>query len=168
MIPEPRGRRGRCPCCHTLDTRLRPCLGCDWAGASGRVESKERLERLSPGSGHDAYNPTGCRVCAACLHQMSAHPIHCPLRRFHDLAPSSPPTAWDGPLPASPHLPVPGSSPEGAPSPSGTPHPGPDPLASTWALWEQWLSERGWPEITECYWRRLVAFLQSERKQSAE
>lgn len=146
MIPEPSGRlsRGRCPCCHTFDMRLYPCLGCDWAGATGRVESKERLERLSPGSGPNAYNPTGCRVCANCWRQMSAGPLHCPLRLFHDLAPAS-----THPL-ASSFRQEPGS------------------LASTWALWEQWLQERGWPEITECFWRRLVAFLQAEQESTGE
>jgi hypothetical protein len=141
MIPEPSGRltRGRCPCCHTVDVRLYPCLGCDWAGAVERLESKERLESLSPGSGHNAFNPTGCRVCAACLQQMPTAPHHCPLRVFHDLAPSN----------ARASL-------------------GRERLAATWAAWERWLQERGWPEITETYWHRLLTFLKTERESAGE
>jgi hypothetical protein len=121
--------------------RLYPCLGCDWAGAVERVESKERLERLSPGSGHNAFNPTGCRVCAACLGQMTTAPVHCPLRVFHDLAPR--------PGRASSRL-------------------GRERLAATWIAWERWLRDRGWPEITETYWHRLLTFLRSERESFPE
>jgi hypothetical protein len=143
MIPEPGGisRRGRCPCCHAFDARLYPCLGCNWGAAIGRQESKERLEQFSPGSGPNAYNPTGCRVCAACLQQMTVQPLSCPLRVFHDL----------GPHPSSQASIV-----------------ARERLTATWTRWERWLGERGWPEITETYWHRLLAFLQAERNSSRE
>lgn len=143
MIPEPSGRlsRGRCPCCHAGEVRLYPCLGCDWAAATGRQESKERLEQFSPGSGPNAYNPTGCRVCAQCRRQMSPNPYHCPLRILHDL----------------------GAQPPGLPGP--TPW---DRLPISCAFWERWLQERGWPEITETYWHRLLAFLQTKRGVQSE
>jgi hypothetical protein len=143
MIPEPSGRltRGRCPCCHNHDVRLYPCLGCDWAAATERQESKERLELLSPGSGHNAYNPTGCRVCMTCRGQVAQNPFHCPLRVFHDLAPP----------------------PQRGRTPSGW-----DRLPAAAAFWERWLRERGWPEVTESYWHRLVAFLKAERQVETE
>jgi len=143
MIPEPGGvsRRGRCPCCHTFDVRLYPCLGCNWAAATGRQESKERLERLSSGSGPNAFNPTGCRVCAACLRQMANEPLYCPLRVFHDLGREQ---ALQAAIVAR------------------------ERLTATWTTWERWLRDRGWPEITETYWHRLLAFLQAERNSPHE
>jgi hypothetical protein len=141
MIPEPGGARGRCPCCHTFDVRLHPCLGCNWAAATGRVESKERLEQFASGSAHNAYNPSGCRVCAACVRQMASQPPYCPLRVFHDM----------GPRPSALAAIV-----------------GRERLTASWGCWERWLRERGWPEITECYWRRLISFLQRERERLSE
>lgn len=120
-----------------MDVWLHPCLGCNWAGATGRHESKERMERFSPGSEPNVYNPSGCRVCADCHRQMVSQPLYCPLRVFHDM----------GPQPMRLAAIV-----------------GRERLNAGWACWQRMLRERGWPEITEGHWRRLVAFLQAERE----
>jgi len=147
MIPEPSARltRGTCPCCSTENVRLYPCLGCDWAAATGRRESKARLDQFRPGSARNAYNPTGCRVCDACRRQMSQRTAFCPLRLFHDVGQAQAPR--QGGLRAAPGWFA-------------------GPSEAICAQWERWLAERGWPEITEGFWHRLITFLQAERDNS--
>jgi hypothetical protein len=147
MIPEPSARltRGTCPCCSAENVRLYPCLGCDWAAATGRRESKERLDQFRPGSARNAYNPTGCRVCDACRRQMSQCSTLCPLRLFHDLGQAK--TTHQAGVHAAPGWFA-------------------GPSEAICAQWERWLAERGWPEITEGFWHRLLTFLQAERDNS--
>ena len=139
MIPEPNAHLvgSTCPCCHRENIRLYPCLGCDWRAAVERQESRKRLDQICPGSGRHAYNPTGCRVCDTCRRQMTRHPSCCPLRLFHDLGQAGIQTL--------------------GPGMAGLP-------AMIRAQWARWLAERGWPEQTEAFWRRLLRFRQAERE----
>jgi hypothetical protein len=147
MIPEPSARltRGTCPCCSVEDVRLYPCLGCDWAATAGRRESKERLEQFRRGSGVNAYNPSGCRVCDTCRRQMTQNAAFCPLRLFHEMGQALSPR--DARIGAAPGW-ITG------------------PSEAICAQWERWLAERGWPEIIESFWHRLLTFLRTERDNS--
>jgi hypothetical protein len=65
-------------------------------------------------------------------------PATCPLKLFYDLGTRN-----------------------GQPTAAVQP-PAPDQVCERW---ESWLAERGWPEITEAYWNRLVGYLAREHEE---
>jgi hypothetical protein len=141
MTPESTelNTRGPCPCCGEEDVVLFTCLACDWSVARARVHGKQRLERFRAGSGRNAYNLYGCFVCETCWRQMRRGPQTCPLKLFYDL----------GARLRNEALPVLPTSTDGVCS-----------------QWETWLAERGWPEITEAYWNRMVGHLAREQEEA--
>jgi hypothetical protein len=136
--PTEMNMRGQCPCCGTEDVALYTCLSCDWSVARARVQSKQRLERFRAGVGRSAYNLYGCFICETCWRQMRQNSAVCPLKLFYDLGARQDRSASVQP-------------------------PGNDLVCDQW---EAWLAERGWPEITEAYWNRLVAYLTREREEA--
>jgi hypothetical protein len=141
MEPEPTelNVRGQCPCCGEEELLLYTCLACDWSVARSRVQSKQRLERFRAGIGRSAYNLYGCFVCETCWRQMRRSPSTCPLKLFYDMGARL--------QPASTRIQPPSTD-------------------TVCDQWEAWLDERGWPEITEAHWHRLVNYLAREQDEA--
>jgi hypothetical protein len=122
------------------DVSLHTCLACDWSVARARVQGKQRLERFRTGCGPHAYNLYGCFVCETCWRQMRRSPQTCPLKLFYDL---------------------------GARLRADSASIQPPPTEAVCEQWETWHAERGWPEITEAYWHRMVGHLTREAEEAS-
>jgi hypothetical protein len=130
-------RKKQCPCCGDEAEALFACHACDWSQVPGIARTRARLNRFRRGCGDLAYHPSGCFVCRRCRRQMPRKSDLCPLNVFGaGIEPWQAEAAQTGRA---------------------------DPLAPVRAQWRQWLVERGWPEITEAYWRRMTAYLFSVR-----